>query len=224
MLELERLEADPPAVRGRRARPGGRTSMPSMVAARLDSTPIPLRRCVRPTAPAAAPEVARDRVRHARRRVLRRVLRSRADRRHRRRQPRLRRPLAGRLGRRASRPPRVHRPLAATFAAFGDDVLDRDERVDRDLLLGVLDSYRFNEVELREDAWSPMAWVYLIGQGLLRAIAREFAPLADGSRPSRPGGAPAGRPRRAGRDPDRDCRPAGRSASTRRPPWSSGRA
>ena len=68
---------------------------------------------------------------------------------------------------------------AATFGAFGDDVLDVDERVDRDLLLGVLSSYRFNEVELAEDAWSPMAWVYLIGQGFFGLIAREFAPLAD---------------------------------------------
>ena len=66
-----------------------------------------------------------------------------------------------------------------TFASFGDDVLDLDERVDRDLLLGVLSSYRFNEVELVEDAWSPMAWVYLIGQGFFSLIAREFAPLAD---------------------------------------------
>jgi uncharacterized protein (DUF885 family) len=64
------------------------------------------------------------------------------------------------------------------FAAFGDDVLDVDERVDRDLMLGVLRSYRFNEVELREDAWSPMAWVYLIGSGFFALIAREFAPLA----------------------------------------------
>jgi uncharacterized protein (DUF885 family) len=68
---------------------------------------------------------------------------------------------------------------SATFGAFGDDVLDVDERVDRDLLLGVLSSYRFNEVELAEDAWSPMAWVYLIGQGFFGLIAREFAPLAD---------------------------------------------
>jgi uncharacterized protein (DUF885 family) len=67
----------------------------------------------------------------------------------------------------------------ATFASFGDDVLDIDERVDRDLLLGVLVSYRFNEVELAEDAWSPLAWVYLIGQGFFGLIAREFAPLAD---------------------------------------------
>ena len=66
-----------------------------------------------------------------------------------------------------------------TFDSFGDDVLDADERVDRDLLLGVLASYRFNELELAEDAWSPMAWVYLIGQGFFSLIAREFAPLAD---------------------------------------------
>ena len=67
----------------------------------------------------------------------------------------------------------------ATFGSFGDDVLDVDERVDRDLLLGVLSSYRFNEIELAEDAWSPMAWVYLIGQAFFSLIAREFAPLAD---------------------------------------------
>ena len=67
----------------------------------------------------------------------------------------------------------------ATFGSFGDAALDRDERVDRDLLLGVLGSYRFNEVALCEDAWSPLAWVYLIGQGFFGLIAREFAPLAE---------------------------------------------
>ena len=66
-----------------------------------------------------------------------------------------------------------------TFDGFGDDALDIDARVDRDLLLGVLGSYRFNEIELGEDAWSPMAWVYLIGQGFFGLIAREFAPLAE---------------------------------------------
>ncbi|HYX12335.1 MAG TPA: DUF885 family protein, partial [Candidatus Acidoferrum sp.] len=64
-----------------------------------------------------------------------------------------------------------------TFGVFGDDVLDVDERVDRDLLLDVLASSRFNEVELAEQAWSPMAWVYLIGQGFFGLVAREFAPL-----------------------------------------------
>ena len=66
-----------------------------------------------------------------------------------------------------------------TFASFTDGGLDVDERVDRDLLLGVLGSYAFNELELREDAWSPMAWVYLIGQGFFSLIAREFAPLPE---------------------------------------------
>jgi uncharacterized protein (DUF885 family) len=65
----------------------------------------------------------------------------------------------------------------ASFGSFGDDMLDADEQVDRDLLLGVLSSYRFNEVELAENGWSPMAWVYLIGQGFFGLIAREFAPL-----------------------------------------------
>ncbi len=79
------------------------------------------------------------------------------------------------------------------LAGFGDDALNTDERVDRDLLIGVLDSYAFNELELREDAWSPMAWVYLIGQGLFSLTAREFAPLADrlASLASRTEGLPA---------------------------------
>ena len=67
----------------------------------------------------------------------------------------------------------------ATFAGFADADLDRDDQVDRDLLLGLLDAQRFSETELREDAWSPMAWVYLIGQGFFSLVAREFAPLAD---------------------------------------------
>ena len=81
----------------------------------------------------------------------------------------------------------------ATFRGFADEALDVDEQVDRDLLLGALDSYRFNEVELREDAWSPMAWVYLIGGGFFGLVAREFAPLAErlASLASRAEGLPA---------------------------------
>ena len=66
-----------------------------------------------------------------------------------------------------------------TLAAFGDDVLDPNEQVDRDLLLGLLDAQAFGDTELGEDAWSPMAWVYLIGQGFFSLVAREFAPLAE---------------------------------------------
>ena len=32
---------------------------------------------------------------------------------------------------------------------------------------------------LREDAWDPLSWVYLIGAGLHPLLAREFAPLAE---------------------------------------------
>ncbi|MBA2381161.1 MAG: DUF885 domain-containing protein [Chloroflexi bacterium] len=67
----------------------------------------------------------------------------------------------------------------ATFAAFSDANLDLDGRVDRDLLIGALDDQIFAETELREHAWSPMAWVYLIGQGFFALIARDFAPLAE---------------------------------------------
>jgi uncharacterized protein (DUF885 family) len=67
----------------------------------------------------------------------------------------------------------------AELEAFTDDLLTVDERVDRDVILGVLREMRFHEVELREEAWSPMWWVYLIGEGFFGLISREFAPLAD---------------------------------------------
>ena len=56
---------------------------------------------------------------------------------------------------------------------------DRDEAIDRDLLIGELEATRFAETVLREDAWNPLDWVYLVGDGLFTLIAREFAPLAD---------------------------------------------
>ena len=57
--------------------------------------------------------------------------------------------------------------------------LTADEAIDRDLLLGELDALRFAETELREDAWDPLSWVYLLGGGLFDLIARDFAPLAN---------------------------------------------
>ena len=54
-----------------------------------------------------------------------------------------------------------------------------DEVIDRDLLVGELEAARFADTELREDAWNPLDWVYLIGDGLFTLSAREFAPLAD---------------------------------------------
>ena len=42
-----------------------------------------------------------------------------------------------------------------------------------------LDSIRFAETELREEAWDPLEWVYLLGGGIFPLLAREFAPLAE---------------------------------------------
>jgi uncharacterized protein (DUF885 family) len=57
--------------------------------------------------------------------------------------------------------------------------LGTEDAIDRDLLIGELEAARFNETILREDAWNPLEWVYLVGNGLFTLTAREFAPLAD---------------------------------------------
>ena len=67
----------------------------------------------------------------------------------------------------------------ATFSALDPSAMSRDEAIDRDLVVGELGSARFSEAELREDAWNPLAWIYLLGDGIFPLIAREFAPLAD---------------------------------------------
>jgi uncharacterized protein (DUF885 family) len=65
----------------------------------------------------------------------------------------------------------------AEFGSMRD--LSIDEAIDRDLLVGELEAARFAETELREDAWNPLEFVYLAGDGLFTLMAREFAPLAD---------------------------------------------
>ncbi len=67
----------------------------------------------------------------------------------------------------------------AGFSSLQAGELSVDEAVDRDLVLGELAAMRFGEVELRDDAWDPLTWVYLLGDGLFPLLAREFAPLAD---------------------------------------------
>jgi uncharacterized protein (DUF885 family) len=59
------------------------------------------------------------------------------------------------------------------------DGLEPDEAIDRDLVIGELEAARFAETVLCEDAWNPLEWVYLIGDGLFNLQAREFAPLAE---------------------------------------------
>src|SRR6478736_3800399 len=63
--------------------------------------------------------------------------------------------------------------------ALGDADLTRDEAIDRDLVVQELEAERFAELELREETWDPLQWVYLIGDGLFLLIARDYAPLPD---------------------------------------------
>jgi len=67
----------------------------------------------------------------------------------------------------------------ATFSDLDPAALSADEAIDRDLILDELEAMRFAETELREDAWDPMSWVYLLGDGLFGLLSQEFAPLAD---------------------------------------------
>src|SRR5690242_11394299 len=50
----------------------------------------------------------------------------------------------------------------ATSTALDPEAMTRDEGIDRDLVVGELESARFSEAELREDAWNPLAWIYLL--------------------------------------------------------------
>ena len=65
------------------------------------------------------------------------------------------------------------------LAGFGDEELTPDERIDRDLVLMELDGARFSETRLRQETWDPLAWVYLLGNGIFPLLARDFAPLGE---------------------------------------------
>ena len=69
--------------------------------------------------------------------------------------------------------------LTDEVRGFDEGPLTPDEAADRDLLLSVLDAHRFAEVDLREERWNPLEWVYLLGDGIFSLISRDFAPLAD---------------------------------------------
>lgn len=62
------------------------------------------------------------------------------------------------------------------FAGMGDPGLTPDERVDRAILVEVLDRHVFEEEELREETWNALFYVELIGSGLFTLLAREYAP------------------------------------------------
>jgi len=65
----------------------------------------------------------------------------------------------------------------AELGGFVD--LAQDDTIDRDLLVLELEAALFSDTELREEAWNPLEWIYLLGGGLFPLVAREFAPLAN---------------------------------------------
>ncbi len=62
------------------------------------------------------------------------------------------------------------------LAGLADATLTPDERIDRDLLAMELAAARFRDTGLREESWDPLAWIYLLGDGIYPLLAREFAP------------------------------------------------
>ncbi len=66
----------------------------------------------------------------------------------------------------------------AEFGALDAAGLSADDAIDRDLVTMDLEAQIFADSDLREDAWNPLEWVYLLGDGIFPLIAREFAPLA----------------------------------------------
>lgn len=66
----------------------------------------------------------------------------------------------------------------AELGGFHQAALDDGEDVDRQVLLLELAAQRFAEEDLREETWSPLEWVYLLGGGIFPLLAREFAPAA----------------------------------------------
>ncbi len=62
------------------------------------------------------------------------------------------------------------------FEGLDDRRLTADERIDRRILLEVLDAFLFEEEVLREETWDPLSYVSLIGTGLFGLVGREYAP------------------------------------------------
>ena len=66
---------------------------------------------------------------------------------------------------------------ADAFRALPADALTAGQAVDRDIVLAELAALRFGETEMRAETWDPLAYVYLLGDGIHLLLAREFAPL-----------------------------------------------
>lgn len=79
-----------------------------------------------------------------------------------------------------------HRQLSAflesaveRLEALKPEDLSRDDAIDRTIMRAFFEADLFANDVLDEEAWNPMAYVYLAGNGLFTLLAREFAPRAD---------------------------------------------
>ena len=64
------------------------------------------------------------------------------------------------------------------LGALDAATLTSDEAVDRDRLREVLAAQRQWLADDRDEAWDPLSWIYVLGDGLFGLLAREFAPPA----------------------------------------------
>ncbi|MBA2570271.1 MAG: DUF885 domain-containing protein [Chloroflexi bacterium] len=65
-----------------------------------------------------------------------------------------------------------------TFESLPDGELSAGERIDRSIVLEMIDQLRFDEEILREARWDPLVYVYVLGSGFFGLLAREYGPWA----------------------------------------------
>ncbi|HLE89029.1 MAG TPA: DUF885 domain-containing protein [Candidatus Limnocylindria bacterium] len=71
------------------------------------------------------------------------------------------------------------RDAEARVTAFKPGRKQRDDAIDRRVLLENVAAMRFYADELREAEWNPMSYVYLFGSALFTMLAREYAPIGE---------------------------------------------
>jgi uncharacterized protein (DUF885 family) len=71
---------------------------------------------------------------------------------------------------------RMLRDHEGALGRLDEATLSSEERLDRELLAWELEKARFSEEVLAQEAWDPLALVYLMGSGLFGLLARDYAP------------------------------------------------
>lgn len=71
---------------------------------------------------------------------------------------------------------RMLRGHEGALQALDEGSLSDDQALDRDILLEEIEKVVFGDEVLRDEAWDPLAAVYLMGSGLFGVLAREYAP------------------------------------------------